>query len=290
MAGAFDSTFEHKVFWLALSTAALLHAGVIAVMILTAYNRPATDFQLLAVMEFAHYDPEGGTPEGGEGDDDPAAELEASTIEPELSPVVEEPETVPMPEPEPISKPDVEPEIIESISEQAPSVPVAPIKPKEKPKPKTKTKTKTKPKSKSIPAVDDGNQAGKMAGGITGTSDKKQGGGIGDGRGGIGGGRGQGNPNIEKTYIAKIRSKINRNKKYPPAAKTQKLTGVVTVHFTINRQGAVVSSRIVKGSGHSLLDQEVMALMKRVSPFPAMPKEMPQNSLSLTIPIQFSLR
>jgi protein TonB len=38
------------------------------------------------------------------------------------------------------------------------------------------------------------------------------------------------------------------------------------------------------------LDDEVMALLNRAAPMPAFPKEMTQNSLSLTVPIKFSVK
>lgn len=286
MASFSDASFERKAFYAALAVAAILHVCVLAGLVLADYHRPGTEFQPLAVMEFAHFDPEGGEPGGGEGDEDPAAELiSATNSEPLQEPEKPLPESQPTPELEQEVEPENVPDIIESVAEQAAPAPVLPVKPKVKPK----TKDMPKPQAKPTPKTT-GDQSGKVTGGVAGTGQQSQGGGTGKGRGGIGGGTGQGNPSIEKAYLAKIRNKINRNKKYPPAAKSQKLTGVVTVNFTINRQGAVTSFKIVKGSGHSLLDQEVTALMKRVSPFPPMPKEMTKNSLNLTVPIQFTLQ
>ena len=279
MAPASDTGFERRALATALAIAAILHAVVLLGLILVDYQRPGTEFQPLAVMEFTYFDPEGGEPGGGEGDESPAAEL-ASDSEPE-PPV---PESASRPEP----KPEELPQVIESAAKEATLAPVVPVKPQEKPKPKGKPKPKPKPAPKAT--GDQKEKTGKAAGGVTGAGDLSQGGGVGQGKGGLGGGPGQGNPNAEKAYLSKIRSKINRSKKYPSAAKSQKLTGVVTVNFTINRQGAVTSFKIAKSSGHSLLDQEVTALMKRVSPFPPMPKEMAKNSLNLTVPIQFSLK
>lgn len=270
-----EAKFERKIFWESITLAFLIHVAVVVWFLTAPTSQPGPEFKTLAVMEFAHYDPAGGQ-EGGGVTNDQADELPAPE---ELLPPPEPEASVSQPEAEP--EPAELPQVVESTSELAAPAPVAPPKPVVKEKPKDKPKPKAKPKDK--PKADPGPKARS-------DSQATPGGNEGPGKGGQGGGTGQGNPKAEKAYLAKIRNKINRLKKYPPAAKSQKLEGVVTVNFTINRSGAVTSARIVSGSGHSLLDQEVTALMKRVSPFPPMPDEMAKNSLNLTVPIQFSLK
>jgi protein TonB len=173
------------------------------------------------------------------------------------------PETAAEPEPEPEPEPD-EIDLVTSTSEEAaPPPPPPPVVKKDKPKPK--------------PAPQKSAEDGEV----------KPGGGPGDGQGGVGGGTGRGNPNAFNAYVSRIRAKLNRLKKYPPAAASQRLGGIVTVNFTIDRGGNVITSRMVNGSGHPVLDQEAMALLKRCSPFPAMPKELTETTLNLTVPIQF---
>lgn len=260
------SGLQRKMFWLAVGLAVTLHLAVVLALILLAGNSTEGKYRELAVMDFAYYDPDGGEPGGGDGVE-PAEPPEA---EPEPAPE-EEPEP-PEPEPEPTEVPDV----VTSNSEEAAPAPVLPpvkeaVKPTPKPKPKPKPATTT---GKTA-------DAGNASGGVT------PGGGPGSGQGGVGGGTGKGNANALSAYTSKIRAKLNRLKKYPSAAASQRLGGVVTVNFTVDRGGNVTSSRMVKSSGHSVLDQEAMALLKRCSPFPAMPKEMTQTSLNLTVPIQF---
>jgi protein TonB len=110
------------------------------------------------------------------------------------------------------------------------------------------------------------------------------------GRGGAGGGSGQGTRNALQAYSSLIRRRLERNKKYPPAAQARRITGLVTVSFTVSRSGAVSGTRLVGSSGQSLLDDEVMALLRRVSPLPPIPSEVTQNSVTLTVPISFSVR
>jgi protein TonB len=60
--------------------------------------------------------------------------------------------------------------------------------------------------------------------------------------------------------------------------------------FSVDRDGHVVSRHIVKGSGFSDLDAEVLALIERAQPLPAFPPSMTEHELNLTVPIRFSLR
>ena len=262
------------MFLRAVWAAIILHAAVL-IGIVWADRPRGTPFQTLAVVNFAHFDPEGGEPGGGL-DDDVAGPTAASEPEPEEPP---EPEAQPEPEleiePEPELEP--EPEVIESVSERAAPLPMPP------PPVETKAKPKPKPKPAPKPAASKITEAGA-------DGDKLPGGGPGQGQGGIGGGTGQGNPDALKAYLAQVRRRLVNSKKYPPAARSQKLEGVATVSFILTPDGRVLSSRLVSSSGHAILDDEVMALVRRVSPLPSRPKGLPQDNLSLTVPIQFSLR
>lgn len=250
-----------------------LHILVLAILIFASVGGGAPEFKPLAVMDFAYYDPEGGEAGGGPGDE-PSAGPEPERAEEAGEPLPEPPEEAEPSETE-------APEIIKSVSEEAPPVPVPlPQRLKEEPKPSVKA---------ASPSRKSGARSPEAGGGGALKGEAKPGGGLGQGQGGSGG-KGLGNPKALNAYASKIRSKLNRLKKYPPAAASKKIGGVVSVNFTVNRQGAVISSRMVKSSGHAALDQEAMALLKRCSPFPPMPAELPQNSLNLTVPISFKAR
>jgi protein TonB len=263
---------ERRLFRLAAWAAVFLHVGVLLGIVWAAGTEPVNPFQPLAVLEFAHFDPEGGEPGGGldEGADGPE-----SVSEPEAQPETEiQPE--PEPEPEPEAEFETEPEIIESVSERAAPLPPSPL-PENKP-----------PNLK--PAAPKRTGAGAGGGLGSGSGDGGSGGGLGQGQGGVGGGAGQGNPDALKAYLAQVRRRLTASKKYPPAARAQKLEGVVRVNFLLAPDGRVLSSRLAQSSGHLVLDEEVMALVRRVSPLPPRPEGLPRDNLSLTVPIQFSLR
>jgi protein TonB len=87
-----------------------------------------------------------------------------------------------------------------------------------------------------------------------------------------------------------VAARLQQNKRYPRDAESRRETGVVTMTFNVNRFGHVLSSRIVRSSGHPSLDEEVRQLLQRAQPLPAFPAAMTQSSIQLTVPISFSLR
>lgn len=83
---------------------------------------------------------------------------------------------------------------------------------------------------------------------------------------------------------------LQRYKRYPRLAQEQRQEGTVYLRFTMDRQGRVLASQIQRGSGYSLLDEEVAALIQRAQPLPAPPPEVTGAQITLTLPVQFSLR
>ena len=85
--------------------------------------------------------------------------------------------------------------------------------------------------------------------------------------------------------VAKL---LEHNKRYPDEARGRGEQGVATLNFTIDRDGHVLSSRIVKSSGYATLDAETLALVQRAQPFPPPPPELAGSEL--TVPVSFSIR
>jgi protein TonB len=61
------------------------------------------------------------------------------------------------------------------------------------------------------------------------------------------------------------------------------------LRFKMNHQGQVLSFSLERGSGHAVLDSEVLAMIQRAQPLPAPPADMP-DPLELIIPVQFTVR
>lgn len=83
---------------------------------------------------------------------------------------------------------------------------------------------------------------------------------------------------------------LQRAKRYPDIARTRGEQGVATVKFTMDRSGHIISAGLVRSSGSQALDEEAMALIYRAEPLPPIPAELTGNTLTLTLPMTFSLR
>src|SRR5262249_21755614 len=73
---------------------------------------------------------------------------------------------------------------------------------------------------------------------------------------------------------------INRYKRYPAAARAHKLEGIVSVEFSLDRSGQILSARVAHSSGSPILDEEAVALLRRAAPFPSPPQEVPAEGVS----------
>lgn len=86
-------------------------------------------------------------------------------------------------------------------------------------------------------------------------------------------------------YDALIAGHLERFKRYPAAGRGA--AGTVLVRFTVNRKGEVTRSEVTKSSGHSVLDDEALATLRRASPFPAFPSAKPGDIETYVVPINF---
>lgn len=94
--------------------------------------------------------------------------------------------------------------------------------------------------------------------------------------------------NAIPTWKKQVARKLERNKRYPANAHDEK--GIAHLEFSLDRQGHLKSSRIIKSSGSSALDRETLDLVKRAEPFAAPPPAMAGEEVFLTVPIKFNVR
>lgn len=94
----------------------------------------------------------------------------------------------------------------------------------------------------------------------------------------------------EADYFSLISAHLNRRKVYPTEAKKARQQGIVTVRFTVDRNGNVSGTSIKRSSGFAILDDATLDLLRRVAPLPRMPATMQRDSVTLSLPIDYSLR
>ncbi|HEU4620774.1 MAG TPA: TonB family protein [Burkholderiaceae bacterium] len=93
---------------------------------------------------------------------------------------------------------------------------------------------------------------------------------------------------VAALYIENFRNKVERwgNLNYPEAARG-KLYGQVQITIVLDKDGTVYSAELSKSSGHKLLDQAALDIVRRAAPFgrftDAMAKEMDLLSITRTM-------
>ncbi len=90
-------------------------------------------------------------------------------------------------------------------------------------------------------------------------------------------------------YYQLILDRLERLKKYPSRARRRGEQGTVVLSFTLNRDGSLKHYKIRQSSGSKALDIAVKKLIKRATPFPAVPENISTDKLELSVPISFAL-
>ncbi len=223
--------------------------------------------------------PVAAAPEVPEMDLPPAPEQPDAEAAPE-QPVEEVVEEEPLPEPEPLPDPVEEPPLPETPPVPEPEVPLPPPPP---PMPKPEAKVEPQPKRAEPPKKEQPQrpsvataprpmqaQKAKAAAPVASASERPS--------------------NAVPNWRSLVAAILERNKRYPPEARSRGERGVATVSFTINRSGALVSARLVRRSGYASLDREAVELVRRAQPFPAPPPELRGNTVTIVVPVRFNIR
>ncbi|MFX0546034.1 TonB family protein [Roseovarius sp. S1116L3] len=85
---------------------------------------------------------------------------------------------------------------------------------------------------------------------------------------------------------AQVRSKIERSKRYPSAARGAE--GTVHVRITIARDGSLRAVSVATTSGHAALDAAALRAVKSARRFPPAPRLLDQPSYTFTLAMRFS--
>ncbi|KIC41977.1 hypothetical protein RA27_00770 [Ruegeria sp. ANG-R] len=92
---------------------------------------------------------------------------------------------------------------------------------------------------------------------------------------------------LQAVWGAKIRARIDRNKRYPSRSKA---SGSVTIEMQVSRDGKLVAYRLRSSSGVPELDKAAMDAVARAKRFPKAPKELRGETFKFRVPIQLAKR
>lgn len=87
-----------------------------------------------------------------------------------------------------------------------------------------------------------------------------------------------------KEHFLYISDLIAKRLVYPPMARRMNWNGRVTVSFTIAEDGTVHGLKVVRSSGHSILDKSALETVRSAAPFPR-----PLVRAEIEVPINFSM-
>ena len=94
---------------------------------------------------------------------------------------------------------------------------------------------------------------------------------------------------LRDQYLQKVMRKIVCRKKYPKRLRRMKIEGQVVVEFEINSDGSLARALVTSSAGHVELDDLALQLIQNSANFPKFPKGLEVASLSLALPIEYSL-
>jgi protein TonB len=94
-----------------------------------------------------------------------------------------------------------------------------------------------------------------------------------------------------RPYARSMRDAFLRNRNYPVAALRLRLEGVVKVKLSVDRKGRLVGApSVVQSSGHTVLDDEALRVVKASAPFDPLPQGVEKDPMLFVIPIDFHIR
>ncbi|SCY24885.1 protein TonB [Microvirga guangxiensis] len=97
-------------------------------------------------------------------------------------------------------------------------------------------------------------------------------------------------PNVLNRYVASLAASLRSRLRYPDRARSQGVTGVATVRFSMDRSGQILSASLVRSAGDASLDAAALAAARPGSSLPAAPAALPQQQFTFSVPLQFNLR
>lgn len=91
---------------------------------------------------------------------------------------------------------------------------------------------------------------------------------------------------VEAAYLDTWQKKVELvgNMNYPERAKQQKLSGKLLLVVSVNADGTLSNVELVRSSGHKMLDDAAIRIVKLAAPFPPLPEAIRKDADVLKIP------
>jgi len=95
---------------------------------------------------------------------------------------------------------------------------------------------------------------------------------------------------LDPVWMRAVTERVRQFFYYPDAALAVRTTGVVTMHFSVRRNGQIDRLEIRKSSGNVGLDKAAADIMHKAQPLPPIPDRMHTDRVDGDLPINFGVR
>ena len=89
-------------------------------------------------------------------------------------------------------------------------------------------------------------------------------------------------------YLNTVRDEIERNRLYPPAARTLGLVGTAQYAMLVDRRGRLMRVRLLHSSGADILDKAGIEMIERSAPFQPLPPEIIGEVVDLVVTLRLA--
>lgn len=93
-----------------------------------------------------------------------------------------------------------------------------------------------------------------------------------------------------RAYRVALAGELRRFRRYPPRAVEAGISGTVELGMRVSAGGVAQSFQVKKSSGHRLLDEEALEMLRQAAPRTALPESLLGHAFSLSMPIEFDLK
>ena len=94
---------------------------------------------------------------------------------------------------------------------------------------------------------------------------------------------------LRDQYQQIISARIKQFEEYPPVAKRRHWEGTTVVQLRLSPDGKVTDISVVEKSGHEILDEAAVNMIRKASPLPAPPEGLRGRDQTVLVPIKFKL-
>jgi TonB family protein len=91
------------------------------------------------------------------------------------------------------------------------------------------------------------------------------------------------------SYTKMLKQRIGAQWKYPAEAMESLIEGQLSLLFTLNRNGGLISIRVLYPSGHYVLDEEASRAVQMAAPYPPFPSRITANKLNIIASFDYRL-